>query len=174
MADDSRVHVEAFGARLGRVTLPMGLVLDRLSISASNAEINTDPFEVRLDKWGSLEAELTSADLAAFLNHKAPANVRDFEVRVLDGFIEVTATAKVIVELRVTAICSLRIHDQRKLVVHLERVEGVPMAHGMIQGQLDQINPVLDVSTLPLEIELDAIEADQDTVRVLGRARPAG
>lgn len=174
MADDAKVHVEAFGARFGRVRLPMGLVIDRLSITGSQAEIVLDPFQLKHEAWGELEAELTSADLADFLNFKAPANVRDFEVQVTDGRIEVKATAKVIVELRVTAICTLEIRELKKLFVVLERVEGVPMAHGMIQGQLDQINPVLDVSSLPLDIELDRIEADNNVVRLFGRARPAG
>lgn len=174
MVDAAKVHVETFGARFGRVRLPMGLVVDRISLGGTMAEIATDPFHLDLADWGDLEAELTSADLTDFLNLKSPANVRDFEVRVAHGLVEVTATAKVIVELRVTALCKLVIKDRRQLVVELDRVEGIPMAHGMIQNQLDQINPVLDVSTLPLDVELDRIEANDNVVKLFGRARPAG
>lgn len=151
----------------------MGLVVDVVRISGDAASLATDPLELALQDWGAIEAEVTANDLAAFLTAQAPSSLKDFEVALANGFIDVTATAKVIVELRATAKCYLSIRGGGKqLFVELDSVDGLAMARGMIQGQLDQINPVLDAAQLPLDVVFESATAKDGKITLQGKARP--
>lgn len=172
MADSANVTVGALSATLNQVRLPMGLMVSEVVVSASQAEIASDPFNVSLADWGSVTAVVTAPDLAAFLNEKAPGGLRDFSVTIEEGFVRVGATAKVIVDIRAVVVCTLAILDGRKLFVRLEEVEGLSMAKGMVQSQLDQINPVVDVNDLPLDIVLERVVAESQSITLYGRARP--
>lgn len=150
----------------------MGLVVDELHVVGADGQLDTDPISIALNDWAQLEATVTETDLADFLTRQAPGGLKDFEVSIKGGFVHVSATARVIVEVRATAICRLVLKEQRYLFVELDSVDGLAMAKGMIQGQLDQINPVLDAGDLPLLIELDNVQAEQGQVVLRGRARP--
>ncbi len=150
----------------------MGLVVDELHLVGADAQLATDPVSIELSDWAQLEATVTETDLADFLTRQSPGGLKDFEVSVKGGFVHVAATARVIVEVRATAICRLVLKEQRYLFVELDSVDGLAMAKGMIQGQLDQINPVLDAGDLPLLVELDNVQAEQGQVVLRGRARP--
>ena len=150
----------------------MGLVVDELHLVGADAQLATDPVSIELSDWAQLEATVTETDLADFLTRQAPGGLKDFEVSVKGGFVHVAATARVIVEVRATAICRLVLKEQRYLFVELDSVDGLAMSKGMIQGQLDQINPVLDAGDLPLLVELDNVQAEQGQVVLRGRARP--
>lgn len=151
----------------------MGLVVDELHLVGSDAQVATDPVSIELSDWAQLEATVMEADLADFLTRQAPGGLKDFDVTIKGGFVHVAATARVIVEVRATAICRLVLKEQRYLFVELDSVEGLAMAKGMIQGQLDQINPVLDAGDLPLRVELDHVEAEQGRIVLRGRAQPS-
>jgi hypothetical protein len=173
MDSSSKVDVAGFSAQLNRLKLPMGLTVDVVRISGNSASLTTDPVEFSLEDWGAIEAEVAAADLADFLTTQAPSSLKDFDVAIANGFIDVTATAKVIVELRATAKCYLSIRGGGKqLFVELDSVDGLAMAKGMIQGQLDQINPVLDAAQLPLEVVFENASAQEGKITLRGKARP--
>ncbi|MCC7435093.1 MAG: LmeA family phospholipid-binding protein [Methanoregulaceae archaeon] len=172
MADSANVSVGTLSATLKRVRLPMGLLVQEVVIDAADATVSSEPLNVTLADWGTITATVAADDLAAFLNNEAPGGLRDFAVVIESGSVKVSATAKVIVELRATAVCTLVIREGKQLFVQLDEVEGLAMAKGMIQGQLEQINPVLDVGDLPFDIVLEKVVAQSQAITLHGRARP--
>lgn len=163
----------AFGASFDRLTLPMGLTVDHVLIQGAQAKVVSDPFKIELQEPGTIEAHLSSANLAAFLNKEAPGGLKDFSVAIRDGKLFVTATAKVIFEIKAEAVCTLRIQDGKKIFVDLESVEmfGVG-AKSLVEQQLDKINPVLDAADFPLTVTLTRVEATDNEVVLYGTASP--
>ncbi len=161
--------VEHLTAELRRIVLPMGLVVDRLEIQAQGASLDTSPFKLVLSEPAIATAYVAALDIAAFLDSKAPGGLRDFAVAIREGKLYIEATAKVIIDVRANVVCTLRIQDNRALYVDLESVDVMGLgAKGMVQGQLDQINPILDVSDLPVSMSLNKVETDHDRIVLYG------
>lgn len=152
----------------------MGLVVDDIQVDGQTTTIAVDPIGVRMDTPGNLVANVAALDLASFLDLKAPGGLRDFAVAIREGFVYVEATAKMIVEMRAKVTCTLRIDEGKRLFVDLQSVDVMGMGgmKGLVQGHLDQINPVLDADDLPLAVVLDEVIADHDRITLRGKAAP--
>jgi len=166
-------QVGAFGASFDRLTLPMGLTVDHVLIEGAQATIQADPFRIALSEPGRIEAHVSQDNLAAFLNKEAPGGLRDFSVAIREGKLFVTATAKMIFEIKAEAICTLRIVDGTKLMVDLESVEMMGVgAKSLVEQQLDKVNPVLDASQFPLKVTLQSVDAKDGEIVLTGTAEP--
>lgn len=151
----------------------MGLVVDEVTVSGAAAHIDVKPFALKLANPGQFEAHVAALDLAAFLDSKAPGGLKDFALAIRDGNIYVEATARVIVEVRAKVACTLRIQEGTKIYIDLVSVDVVfPGAKNMVQSQLDQINPILDASTFPLNVTFQDVSADHDRIVLKGTAAP--
>jgi hypothetical protein len=173
MGSDSAVHVGAFEAVFRQVRLPMGLVVDEVRLAAVKGLLDKDPFQIHLEKPGTLLVRVLEKDLEAFLEKEAPGGLRDFEVSAKDGRINVCGTLKMIFDLRAAAICTLRIVNQRRLFVDLESVDVMGVgAKSLVEAQLEKINPVLDVEELPFEVLLDSVTIEPGVIVLTGTAMP--
>lgn len=87
--------------------------------------------------------------------------------------IVVTASIRVLIELKGNALCQLRIEDRKRIIVVLEEVDVMGVgAKGLVQNQIDQINPVLDAADLPFNIELTEVELRSGELVIRGTANP--
>lgn len=154
MSELNAIDASSLNSEIGGLILPIGLRIDQIRIQTAAIRLEFQPFRIALSEPGKVEATITESDLQTYLNVKAPGGLKDFEVLMADEKIAVTATAKVVFEIRATALCRLEILDGTKLNIVLESVS-VPIAHNIVQNQLAQINPVLDISELPIEGTLD-------------------
>lgn len=151
----------------------MGLVADEVKIEGAATNLSTSPFSVHLDWPATVEAHVAALDLAEFLNAKAPGGIRDFAIAIRDGQLFIEATTRMIVEVRAKVVCTLRIQDGKRLFVDLESVDVMGVgAKGLVQSHLDQINPVMDVTDLPLSVNMDRVVADHDRIVLYGTATP--
>jgi hypothetical protein len=151
----------------------MGLVVDEVKVDGQGASIQTSPFSITLEHRAAVEGHVAALDLTDFLNMKSPGGVKDFALSIRDGRLFIEATARVIVEMRAKVVCTLRIHEGTQLFVDLESVDVMGVgAKGMVQGQLDQINPILDTSDLPLSVTLERVVLDHDRIVLYGTAAP--
>jgi hypothetical protein len=85
----------------------------------------------------------------------------------------VDATMQVILSVPVSAVCTLRIDQGKRLFIDLESVSvlgGAPKA--MVQKQLDAINPVFDLDTLPVDGNLESVEVADGKALLKGRLEP--
>ncbi len=168
------VNVGHVAARLLSVELPMGLTLDEVMIEGEGLHVEKEPFLIQLKEPGSLEVRVSEASLAAFLSHKSPAGLSNFRVTLGDGLINVQATATMLISINVGAVCTLRIDGGTRLFVELQRVDAIggPGIHNLVQKQLDAINPVVDVSDLPIGATLLKVEVANSWVHLSGTISP--
>lgn len=160
-------------AAFKRLVLPLGLTLDEVRVVGYGAEVTKDPFQIALEKPAELEAELLQEDLQAFLVRTSPGGLQGFKVRMAEGKIYVDARITVLIPVPVSAVCTLRIDGGKRLFVDLESVSvlgGAPK--GLVQKQLDAINPVFDMSTLPLEGELTSVDVADGKALLKGTLQP--
>lgn len=130
-----------------------------------------DPFALKMQQPGEIEAKVSGAAVAEFLDKKAPGGLRDFQVNVKDGQLFINATAKMIFDVKAGAVCKLRIVDARQIFVDLVSVDVMGVgAKNLVQQQLDQVNPILDVAQFPLDVELQSVEANDGFITVKGAA----
>ncbi len=162
---------ESMEATLTHLKLPMGLILDRVSVQGQGISLHEGPLQLSLRKPGKLDVIVSAESIAAFLNHKSPPSVRDFAVAIEEGKLLVQATAKVIVSVRVAAECTLEIVDKKQLFVRLKSVTLGPSVQKLVQNQLDSINPVLDVRDLPIKASLEKVALAHGEVHASGAVR---
>lgn len=174
MSSKEPLHVGHIVARLLSVRLPMGLVLDEVIVQGEDLTLTKHPISIKLDQPGSLEVRLGESGLGAFLEKKAPSSLSDFKVRLKDERILVEASVKMIFSIDVTATCKLRIVEGKQLFVELEKLDAIggQSTFGMVQSQLDKINPVLDVKDLPVEAVLNNVIIDNGILTLFGSVSP--
>lgn len=160
-------HVEVV---LQNVALPMGLVINGVTLTASQVHLEKDPFSVQVPEPGALEAMILAPNLAEFLNQQAPGGLKDFRVELRDGKIHVQASIMI---MKALAVCSLRIHEESQLFIDLESVDVMGVgAKNMVQNQLDKINPVLDAADLPIKASLTGYEISDGRLIIRGQLTP--
>jgi hypothetical protein len=151
------------------ILLPVGLELDSLSLTLGPFAVGLDPLDLNHGSPGTFEAVLRLAALAAFIEAKAKGAVRDVRVSPKGGDLEIQATAKMVLEVRIVLRCGLRIESGTRVFVDLLDVS-LPMARGLIQAELDKLNPVLDASALPLDVTLQEIVVSEEAAVLKGQA----
>lgn len=170
---DKPFTVDAFTATFEGVRLPIGLVVRTLTVSGSQTIIKSHPVSVDMPEAGRFEATVDEASIIAFLTAKAPGGLKDFEVELKDGAINVKAVLKILVEIRAAAVCKLVIKDKRQLWVELESADVLAVgAKSLIKGQLDQLNPLFDVDQLPLPALLEAVAIEDGIIHLTGSVTP--
>lgn len=168
------VKVQKVQATLSGIRLPMGLLVDHLAIHGSSLSIDTHPPGYRLEEPGTVEAVISQESLAEFLTNEAPGGLKDFQVRAEGGKLHVQATAVMILPIKASAICTLRIANESQLHVDLESVDVMGMGgRSMVESQLAKINPVFDASDLPIPMKLDRVEIAKGMVTLFGRITPS-
>jgi hypothetical protein len=173
MSERKPLVVESLEAVFRRVHLPVGLTLDELRIEGARSECTFEPFRIFLDRPGDLQITLTEESVARFLNEQAPGGLKDFSVKLAGGKVTVKATARVILEIRATAVCTLRIVEGKCLYVDLESVDALGgAAKGLVENQLAKINPILDARQFPLDAVLTRIEIAEGQLDIFGTISP--
>jgi hypothetical protein len=173
VASDTAVSIGTFQATFRDVLLPFGLNLDQVHLNATEASIDQAPAQLNLSQPADITVTVLEKSLCAFLEKEGPGGLHDFEVKLDDDKVFVHASMKMIVEIRAAAVCSLRIVDGKQLWVQLEEVDVLGVgAKGLVEKQLEKINPVLDVSSFPLDIELRSVATAAGELVVKGTARP--
>lgn len=160
-------------AQILNLELPFGLVVDSFRLSASGGSAETKPFSLSLSESALVEATVSQGSLLNFLTRESPGNVRMEALHITPKGIVVTASIRVLIELKGNALCQLRIEDRKRIIVVLEEVDVMGVgAKGLVQNQIDQINPVLDAADLPFNIELTEVELRSGELVIRGTANP--
>jgi hypothetical protein len=160
-------------AVLLKLSLPIGLELERVEFQGEGLTLVDDPFEIRLSKPGSFEVLVTEMALSAFLNHSAPSGMRDFSSKVTPDRIYVEASAMMVVPLKVRAECTLTIQNGKQVCVELLSVDVAGMgAKGLVQKVIKKINPVFDMAEFPVDGVLKQVQMNEGVIRLSGLLSP--
>ncbi len=159
MPETREITIESGVATFANIVLPMGLQVASLELTGSGFTLSSDPFRIFASSTCSVRATVVEGDVASFLRAKAPSNITFQSVRLVDGQIHIAAAMQVLITITAQAVCRLVIVDRKQLVVELDSVEVLGMGgKGLVQKQLDEINPLLDVSDLPVAMELLTVD----------------
>lgn len=174
MSERKPLDVEALTATFSKVRLPLGLLIDEIAVDGGPARCTFDPFRIHLERPGDLRATISESSVAAFLDEQAPGGLRDFTVRFHGGKVTVQATAKVIIDIRATTVCTLRIVEGKCIYVDLETIDAIGggAARGMVESQLAKINPIVDARQFPLDVVLTKLEMGDGRLTIFGTASP--
>ena len=168
MGDSETVHVGALSAQFENILLPFGLTVDRMTLTAKEASAQLEPFSLEMDHPASVEAIVHESSLEKFVRLKALESVV-----VRPEGIMVEAVVRVLLEFRGIAKCRLRVESGSRLMVELVDVDVLGVgAKGLVQNQIEGMNPVLDTATLPFQITLHEAKLEHGFVRVTGEALP--
>ena len=173
MPGTDTLDFDAMYAAFKRVKISIGLIVDEVRITGKSAHLVREPFSITLEEAASIEAELLQEDVQTFLVQTSPGGLRNFAVKMDEGKIMVTATIVVIVPVPVSAVCTLRIDQGKRLFIDLESVSvlgGAPKS--LVQKQLDAINPVFDLDTLPLDGTLTSVDIAAGKALLKGNLTP--
>lgn len=170
---NQHVEVGPFVFGIKDVLLPMGLRVASVDVRGEGGTLDSEPFALRLSVPGSMEARVEEEALAEFLEQQAPGGIHGFSVRAEGGKIHVRAKKTMLVELKITALASLRLVEGRQLWIDVESVDVMGAgAKNLVQSQIDKINPVLDVSDLPVDATLSSVEIGDGRVILRGTVSP--
>lgn len=173
MSAKGPIKAESAEVTLNSVHLPFGLIVERIHVRGNSFHLDPRPLKIELDEPARFEAAVTDLALQAFLEGKKPGGLRDFYVQLTDGQVHVHATGRVLIEVRAAVICQLEIVERKQVFIRLLKVELLGVAaKKLIQKQLDEINPILDVSDLPVDIELERAEVANGRVVLFGTLAP--
>lgn len=169
----SRASVGAWEVVLNDLVTPIGLTIAAVVIHGDGASFKTVPFAYEMDGEADLEAMIHESALEAFVKTKVPDNVQEIWLSLLPDKVHIRAVVRMIISVTANAICTLRIEDGKRVYVVLESVEVLGAGvKGLVQKQLDAINPVLDVSDIPLEVRLTEIRIEEGRLVATGKAKP--
>lgn len=170
---NQHVEVGPFAFSVKDVLLPMGLNVASVEVQGFGATLDSKPFAMTLPQPGTMEAHVGEADLAAFLEKQAPGGMHEFSVQAEGGKLHVRAKKTLLVDLKVTAVASLRIVDGKEMWIDVESVDVMGAgAKNLVQSQIAKINPVLDANDLPVDATLDSVEVGDGRVVLRGTVSP--
>lgn len=169
----TRFEFGAIGAMLSDVRTGDAPNLDTVTIQSVGAALDTDPFSLQLSEPAEIEIVVSPASIERFLNEKKPGGLSNFEVRLHDGQLKVSAALRVIVEIRAEATCNLQLIGNKRIEVELVGLAG-PVAgfKGAVEEQLRQINPIFDAAKLSWNAELRSLVVTDKAIVVRGTISP--
>lgn len=151
----------------------MGLHVDEVRIAGHTLRLERDPFLLVAPEPGKLEVFVSDASLAKFLEHMSPAGLKKFQVSAKEGKLYIQAVKTVILDLKASAVCTLRIEDKRRLFVAIETVEVAGAGiKNLLEAQLAKINPIIDVAMFPFQATLDTVSLATGGITLHGRISP--
>lgn len=172
MATEPSVSVSGLDATLRDVRLPMGLVVDEVLLNLGRADLHDDPWKLTADQPGRIRATIGEHSIQSFLESRAPAGLSNFEVTIADGVVYVKASARVVIEIRAMATCRLEVAEGVRLNVKLVALDPGGPIKGMVEGKIEELNPLLDASQLPLPCRIESVEARDGRIVLAGTLSP--
>ena len=171
MPKNSEVNVGYFEATFRDLLLPFGLKVDAVKLTAEDVKVAQHPFNLELPTHAKVLATVSQANLADFLNIEKPGGLSDFEVKLEAGKLYVSATAKVVFDIRANAVCSLEVRNDKEVWAVLESVDMLGVgAKGLVEKQLEKINPILDTEEFPFEMSITKITISEGELILIGTA----
>ncbi len=152
-----------------QITLPIGLVVDMFELKSGAIRANLNPFHLHLEHAAEFVARVTALQIAEFLEKKHKGGIREYQVQIQDGKLFVSGKIKMVVDMKVSAVCTLRIENSNKLFVDLISLS-IPgnLAKAKVQKELEKANPLLDLDEIFPTAELSSLSLENDFVEIYG------
>ncbi len=156
------------------LTLENGLLIDNVTLTGKNLEYDPISQRINVPEPGKLVAQLSAASVYRFLETNPPENVKDLDVMLGEGVIVVTAKVQSLISVGIEATGKL-VAANGAMIEFLPtsvRVAGFGAPSRLVESVLSQINPLLDLSDLPIPITVTSIEVRPDGITIAADAGP--
>jgi hypothetical protein len=147
--------------------------INDIHIVGGEGSIQTEPFSLRMAQTAQFSASISEAAIAGYVRAKLPDAIRSFELKLVSGEIVIHADVHMVFSLKVQVNCGIEVVNSQKLFVRVKSMDGVPgPAQGIVFGQLEANNPVLDAGTVYPGLKILNLEILEGHLRIEGIAEP--
>jgi hypothetical protein len=137
----------------------VGISLDSVIVSASSVSLNSKTGSLEGPEPAEIRARVLPEAIQLFLESESPGGLQKFVVESLPGKLRVRAIRRMLIEIPVCAVCTLRIVDGKAVYVDVESVEVLQVnLENFVRSQIDKVNPIFTVDMLPMEATLRDVE----------------
>lgn len=141
-------------------------------LSGGSGRYSLDPLALEVDETSSFELWVTADDLRTMVTQSLPPQISRLDLTLGDGVILIDAAIRLFFEMSGRVTCRIRIEDGKKLFVEVLETTIPATNVGMLQGMIQQINPVFDAGRQGVPLVLEHVEITPRAVRVSGQALP--
>jgi hypothetical protein len=165
-----RLDGELFVPELDLGTYPP---INDIHIVGGEGSIQTEPFSLHMTQTAQFTATISEAAIAGYVRAKLPDAIRSFELKLVPGEMVIHADVHMVFSLKVQVNCGIEVVNMQKLFVRVKSMDGVPgPAQGIVLGQLEANNPVLDAAIVYPGLKIQNLEILEGHLRVSGIAEP--
>ncbi|RMG23285.1 MAG: DUF2993 domain-containing protein [Armatimonadetes bacterium] len=152
------IRATELGIRLRGLVLPGGLRMASGEVLFDNPLIAVKPFQIPEGTVCHTVLTFLEEDVQAFLEAKRPGGLSGFRVSAKEGELTIVGIARALVPIEVGAIGTLEFSDGRLNFVP-RRLEAAGInAEAFAKPVLSKVNPLVDLSGLPLHAEVSSID----------------
>lgn len=164
-------HVQDLSIQATRVATREGLVIQRFDVEMHNLQLNRDKKSVKSVERAAFDLDILQEDLSNLARRKIH-DIHDVQVLISPQAVTVVAPARA---LNQAVDFSLQ---GRLSVADGERIDFTPtgvgigpltVATGVLKLIMGRINPIADLSKLPIPVTIDALNQEPGVLNVRGR-----
>jgi len=151
------------------LVLPSGLRMAEGDVSFDTPILGVRPFSIPEGTLCHATLTFLEEDVQAYLEKKRPANLSDFRVSAKNGEITILAVARLLLPVEVGAVGVLEFSDGKLNFVPRRIEAGGVNAKSIARPHLERINPLVDLTGLPLRADVQSLDIGGGAIRISGR-----
>ena len=165
------LNVGTVDIRLGQLDTPVGIQLQSVTVRAAEVKLDEESGRLSGVNPAAISATILGEAIQSFLETESPGGLQRFFVECLDGRLRVRATRRMLIEIPVCAVCTLRIEDGKSVFVDVESVEVLQVnLDNFVRTQIEKVNPIFTVDMLPLAATLKSVQIDSSGITIFAEA----
>lgn len=151
------------------LALPSGIRIADINLIFPQIALQFSPFMVPEGTRVNASIVVSASDIQQYLNQKRPGGISNFRVTTNNGKIQIVGQAKVLIPMEVGAEGVLDYEDGKMSFVPLRaEIAGAKAPDGLVKDQIDKINPIFDLTGLPLSADVKSIEIGNGEIQLEG------
>lgn len=160
------IRATELGISLKGLVLPGGLRMAKGEVWFDAPILSVKPFLIPEGTICHANLTFLEEDIQAYLERKRPANLSDFQVSAKDGEITITAIARLLLPVEVGAAGTLEFTEGRlNFVARCVEAGGIN-AESIARPHLERLNPLIDLTGLPVRADVQSLDIGGGTVRI--------
>ncbi len=160
---------------LKNVRPPEGPTLSEVALGSTGLHISGPPLGAFLDRPAGVHVTIKTHDLQEFIDKNLGDRFRDCVVHVTHEGIRLEGQIKALLAVPFTAEVMPIVKGDRQIEIELisASIMGASTP-GMVQSQLDKLNPVFDTTKFPVDLRLVSVTCEYGQIRIVGELTPLG
>jgi hypothetical protein len=169
-----RVTARTLQLDISGLMLDTGLLIDTVRLTGGGMTYDAETTRLSLPVAASLTAQISSASVAKFVAANPQDEIKDLDVLLGEGRVIVRCKIQRVVSVNVQATGELVAVDGTKVEFRPTEVRaaGFGLPGGLVEGVLEQINPLVDLSDLPFPVNITGIRIDPAGITIEASAGP--